>query len=72
MIILSINSVNKLGNAGGRYIATDNVLYYKVFNDKNVERHVNLHELFNWNDAQEYINSGHVIKYDQDVIDYMC
>ncbi|SFI19856.1 hypothetical protein SAMN04487830_12950 [Pseudobutyrivibrio sp. OR37] len=62
----------ELGKSGGRYVAAENTLYFKVFEDKNVERHMNLHELFHWEDSQQYINAGNIINSDEDVIDYMC
>ena len=33
---------------------------------------MNLHELFHWEDTQQYINAGNIINSDEDVINYMC
>lgn len=60
----------ELGNAGGRYDAKTNTVYYKVLVDKDLQKHVNLHELYHWDDAQAYINEGHTVVKNQDVIDY--
>lgn len=61
----------ELGNAGGRYDAKTNTVYYKVIVDKKLQKHVNLHELYHWNDAQEFIQNGNTITKNQDIIDYM-
>lgn len=61
----------ELGNAGGRYDAKTNTVYYKVIVDKKLQKHVNLHELYHWNDSQEFIQNGNTITKNQDIIDYM-
>lgn len=70
--IIILVADTELGNAGGRFDAKNNTIYYKVFVDKSIEEHVNLHELIHWSDAQEYIQKGNIINSNQDVIDYMC
>lgn len=62
----------ELGNAGGRYDASTNTIYYKVFLDNSVQRHVNLHELYHWEDAQQYVLSGNVITSNDELITYEC
>lgn len=60
----------ELGKAGGRYDAKTNTIYYKVIVDKKLQKHVNFHELYHWDDGQSYIREGHIVKNNQEVIDY--
>ena len=60
----------ELGNAGGRYDAKTNTIYYKALIDKKLQRHVAIHELYHWDDAQAYLKEGKTIKSNQDIIDY--
>ena len=58
----------QLGKAEGRYNAETNTIFYKVFNDKEEQRIVNLHELIHWDDTQKYISKGNIVKSNQALI----
>lgn len=62
----------EIGNAGGRYDAMTNTLYYKVIQDKQLQKHVNYHEMYHWEDAQQFLNQGKTIESNQQLIDYEC
>lgn len=70
--IIILVADTELGNAGGRFDAATNTIYYKVFLDKSVQRHVNLHEMYHWEDAQQYVLSGNVITSNDELINYEC
>lgn len=67
--IVLIND-SELGANYGRYDAKTNTIFYKILVDQEKQKHMVLHELYHWEDAQQYISKGNVINSNNDVINY--
>lgn len=63
-------SDSELGYTGGRFDAESNTIYYKVILDSELQKHVNYHEMYHWEDCQQYILSGNAITSNQELIEY--
>lgn len=69
--IVLIND-SELGNSGGRYDAESNTIFYKIYYDNATQKHSVLHELYHWEDAENYKSLGNDITSNINLIEYEC